>query len=100
MRVRIMRGQVVVREDKSMSSIIEIVGDNPRERKSHRGIVMAMGNPAITKHGHEVAWGFDVGQMVQWHFEKHEGARTRIWPEDGKEAIWLMQQEIDGVIEE
>lgn len=106
--IRITRGWVVVREEKRRSSVIIDPGvASPREIVTHRGVVLAMGNPAIlhgtladheTPADHEVPHGFVVGDMVQFHFAGHEGGRTHEW-EDGKPAVWLAQHEIDAVIE-
>jgi hypothetical protein len=49
-------------------------------------------------NGHDVPHLFAVGDVVQYHFEFREAARTRPWV-DGEDAVWLQQQEIDAVIE-
>ena len=95
-RVRIPRGQVVVRETRQQYSIIVPV-EGPREVKTHRGYVLAMGPPAQVS-GHDVPHGFAVGDEVIFHWEKSEKAFTRAWI-DGEDACWMMQHEIDGVIE-
>ena len=89
--VRVMRGQCVVREIEPIGSAsLWTPGPGQREQKTHRGVVLAIGKPAI--HGKcEVPWGFDVGDVVQFHFEHNQEAATRTWPEDGKPATWLPQ---------
>ncbi len=94
-----MRGQVVVREVIAASSILWTPDPNEREVKTHRGVVLGMGAPALTKHGHEAPHGFKVGDHVQFHFvHLRENSRNE-WV-DGKDAFWLPQIAIDGVIEE
>jgi hypothetical protein len=53
---------------------------------------------SITCKHVEVPYGFESGDTVQFHFEDHQEKRTREWT-DGKPSLWLMQREIDGVIE-
>ena len=103
-RVRVMRGQVVVRE---------LVDVNPFwlpepsgwDKRTHRGIVLALGEPARTPvrwdgtGGAEIPFGFRVGDIVQYHFEHHQDAWTQPWPDDGKPATWLAQSNVDAVWE-
>lgn len=103
MQIRLFPGQVVVREDhaaqyKGAIVIPDTVMANERARKWHRGKVIAKGPPA-TWHGHAVPHGFDVGDEVLFHFAHHEKSRTRPWPHDGLDAVWLTQAEIDAVVE-
>lgn len=105
--VRLFPGMVVVRENirghYGRSSIIvpDTVMADERSRRWHRGKVIAMGPPARLDGGTgpEVPQGFRAGDEILFHFEKHEKARTRPWPPDGEPAVWLMQQEIDAVLE-
>ena len=103
---RLMRGQVVVRElDVSASAVLWTPGQGKRQERTHRGIVLGMGPPALTpvtwngKGGHPVDHGFKVGDVVQYHFNTHQEAWTMPWPPDGLPATWLPQESIDGVWE-
>jgi co-chaperonin GroES (HSP10) len=98
MRIRVMRGQAVVREIKPRSSSLWHPAENEREVKTHRGVVLALGEPAQV-NGHDVPWGFGVGDQVVYHHEKWEKGATRPWPPDGLDATWMGQVEIDGVWE-
>lgn len=98
MKVRLLRGQVVVREIKRTSSIIITPDANPRSIKTHRGIVLQMGPPALFDNRHEVPFFFNVGDEVIFHFDEHEDKRTRKWV-DGEPAVWLKQMEVDAVVE-
>ena len=95
--IRLMRGQVAVRETPpEPSSILWTPTPNPREVTTHRGVVLALGAPSLI-NGREVAWGFDVGGVVQFHFEHNEKAHTLPWI-DGGDAVWLPQRCVDAVI--
>jgi hypothetical protein len=106
------RGWVVVREEKRRSSIIVDPGfgeDVARQTKTHRGRVLAIGPPALL-HGFETVDGvkaprdwevphlFEVGDIVQFHFEGTEKGRTTVWS-DGESCLCMAQREIDAVIE-
>jgi hypothetical protein len=69
---------------------------NPRETKTHTGVVLGMGAPSLTKGGAEVPQGFVVGDVVQYHFEHHQAAATRVWT-DGKLAHVVPQWCVDAV---
>jgi hypothetical protein len=105
-RVRLMRGQVVVRElDASPSSALWTPDPRARARdvKTHRGLVLALGPPArVTEHpsSAEVPYGFEVGAIVQYHFGAvgTQASRTRAWT-DGEPATWLCAAEVDAVWE-
>lgn len=94
--MRLLRGRVVVREDVSPSNILWTPEPGKRTVNTHRGVVLAVGAPAEAYPDIPVPHGFEVGDSVAFHFEHHEEARTRPWL-DGKPAIWLTQQEVDGV---
>lgn len=102
-----MRGQVVVREDvKAHYSTSIIVPDtvmaNERSRKTHRGVVIAVGRPArvhANRPSAEVPHGFAPGDEVVYHYTHNEKAHTRKWPPDGEDATWVPQGNIDAVIE-
>jgi hypothetical protein len=103
-RLRLMRGQVVVRElDAPDSSSLWTPEPGVRQVKTHRGVVLGVGPPArLTEHpsSPEVPHGFAVGDVVQYHFEAMgtQAARTRAWL-DGEDAVWLHQAEVDAVWE-
>lgn len=104
--LRIPRGAVVVREmlahGYSEFPSLVIPGRDKqvsaRDRKSHVGVVIAMGPHRQTKKGVEVDPGFVVGDVVTWHWETHEKSWTRPWPPDGEDACWLPTDCIDGVV--
>lgn len=110
MKVRLLRGQVVVREDKDAEFrhlCILVPGPStkhdkdavPRSRAWHKGTVLAMGEPMRTEKGVEVEPGFDVGDTVFFHFDHHEKSWTRPWV-DGEEAVWVPQWCVDAVEEQ
>jgi co-chaperonin GroES (HSP10) len=94
-----LRGQCVVREVFETSKSIWTPTPNPfdRDQKTHRGVVLALGPPSLVK-GREVPWGFSVGDTVLYHWEHNEKGSTADWG-DVKDAKWLMQREVDGVVE-
>ena len=94
---RPMRGQVVVREVYEHHSIWTPTPSNPRDVTSHRGIVLALGPPSIVG-GVEIPHGFKVGDTVLYHWEHNEKGSTAAWG-DVPDAKWLMQREIDAVVE-
>lgn len=96
--IRPLRGRVVIREDKRHSSIIEIVGVDPRTITTHRGTVIAVGPPVLLDSGAEVPLHFKAGDVVQFHFEATEKGRTTDW-EDERGVVVMCQREIDAVIE-
>ncbi len=108
--IRVMRGQVVIREDldaahRQFSHIVTLRsrdGDDAkaeqRARTSHRGVVLAMGPPARTKKDVEVDPGFKVGDEVYFVWSHLEKAWTRPWPDDGLDAAWVPQQNVLAVV--
>jgi co-chaperonin GroES (HSP10) len=112
MNIRLLRGQVVVREDLDADTshfthiVVPGVNDDERHdpdarqraRKWHRGVVLAKGAPMLTPKGVEVPHGFEVGDVVIFHWIHREKSWTREWV-DGKLAAWLPQAAIDAVVE-
>ncbi len=106
--IRLLRGMVVIREhtkadtEQFRNIIIPAVSTQhdrhavARARKWHRGTVLAMGPPALTKKGAEVPHDFKVGDVVYFHFVHHEEGFTRPWS-DGELATWVPQSAIDAV---
>jgi co-chaperonin GroES (HSP10) len=100
-----LRGRVVIREHKAArfdafpSLVIpdQAMADE-RARTSHIGTVLGMGPPVQTSSGADIAHGFKVGDTVTFHFEATEEGRKAPW-EDGLEALWMAQREVDAVIE-
>lgn len=92
-----LRGRVVIRELFEDGTIWTPQG-NPRERLTHRGVVLALGAPALTPSGAEVPYEYGVGDTVQFHFTATEKGRIAPWS-DGKPALWMAWFEIDAVIE-
>ncbi len=80
-----------------------------QDRKSHRGRVVAMGAPALTRKGRRpIEQGFRTGMMVHYVFAKlsdHDGghgsyseeARLGVWPPTGEEVTWIAQEEVIAV---
>lgn len=107
---RVLRGQVVVREelDAAHAHYRHIVTLREREgtdedaeraaRKFHIGRVLAMGPPATTSRGVEVPHGFAVGDRVVFVWTHLEKAWTRNWLDD-EPAAWLPQQNVMAVLE-
>jgi co-chaperonin GroES (HSP10) len=88
-----------VRETKrKFSSVIETPLYNAREEQNHRGTVLAVGAGAFTRTGVPVACEAKIGDEVFFHFEFTEKGRTAPWI-DGEPAVWLLQREVDAVIE-
>ena len=107
MKLRLLRGRVVIREDRQHSSIIHVVDNDPRATVTHRGEVLAVGPPVETEHYdpktqrstfHEVPLHYAVGDTVQYHFEATEAGRTMTWGE-WEGVLVMAQREIDGVVE-
>ncbi len=99
MKIRLMPGQVVIREETpEASAVLWTPTPGARETHTHTGRVLAHGPPArVNGTGAEVPHGFTVGDLVQYHFTSHEGVATNVWPLDGKVAVWLPQENVDGV---
>jgi hypothetical protein len=96
-RVRLMRGQVVVRElDAPASARLWTPAPGARQTTTHRGIVLGIGPHPAPGASH----GFEVGDVVQYHFGAvgTAKARTRSWT-DGEPATWLTWEEVDAVWE-
>jgi hypothetical protein len=99
MGVRLLRGQVVVREEALRPSVIWSPDPKQRGQTTHRGRVIGMGPPAVLR-GIEQPQDFAVGDLVQYHFSGHnQDAFTRTWPDDGLPATWVPQQDVDAVLE-
>lgn len=61
------RGQAYVQVQEPKSDVLVLLAEDPREQKSHRGKVLALGPPArLTDHpdAPEVPWGVAVGDDV------------------------------------
>ena len=103
-RTRVMRGQCVVREIGDEMGGLWTPRANERQVKTHRGIVLAIGQPALQGFWvrgrfvqQPVPWGFHVGDIVQYHFVHNKEGFTMRWPEDGELATWIPQACVDGV---
>ena len=104
--VRLLRGRVIVRELDPTSSIWMPV-QTARNVRTHRGVVLGMGPPAVQEFVVDgvsrlvdVPHGFKVGDVVQYHFEHHQEAWTQVWPPDGKLATLIAQEFVDAVVED
>jgi hypothetical protein len=66
--------------------------------RTHVGRVLALGPPArLNGSGPEVPHGFEVGDLVQYHLTHLEKMATNPWPPDGEMAVWVPQENVDGV---
>ena len=97
MGVRLLRGQVVVREELEASAFLWTPSGDPRETVTHRGRVLAKGPPALLM-GHEVPHGFEVGDLVIFSWSHHEKSFSREWV-DGEKAAWIKQSDVHAVVE-
>lgn len=113
MKVRLLRGQVVVREIAWESSkTIWTPDPTQRQQTTHRGRVLEMGPPMLRcvvdknggcvldgcPHNIEVPHYFKKGDVVVYHYTHHQDAHTRNWV-DNEPASWVPQYNIDAVIE-
>ena len=107
MKLRLLRGRILIREDRRHSSIIIAPTGDPRATVTHRGEVLAVGPPVETQHYdpatrrstfHEVPLHYKVGDFVQFHFEATEKGRTMTWGE-WEGVLCMAQREIDAVLE-
>lgn len=110
--VKPLRGRVVIRPDSPTHFGHIVLPDMHRDWKreadrslgrraqsSHRGRVLAMGEPARNPAGHEVPHGFKVGDAVVYVWTHNEKEFTKPWT-DGQECCWVSQEEVISVIDE
>ena len=98
--MKLLRGRIAIREDKrtqTTGSLWTPEGSD-RDRVSHRGKVLAMGDPPLTRKGFEVPPDFAPGDEVIFHFEWNEKASTRDWV-DGLPCVYVTQECVDAVVE-
>ena len=100
-----LRGRVVIKEHKQSSSIIHVVGGDPREETTHRGLVLAVGPGGAYDHPRYGAEGPDQpfepkpGDVVQFHFVGTEKGRTVDYPALGWVGVLVMaHREVDAII--
>src|ERR1019366_4051234 len=90
-RYRPMRGQAYVRVLQQKSKLVIELDKDPREVHSHRGIVLALGEPArVTDHpdSPEVPWGCNVGdEVVYAMFVWVDKMRVLAFKDDGNVCI-------------
>ncbi len=97
--IRLMRGQVVIRETKTPpSEVVWTPEEKARSVKIHRGRVLAMGPPAEMPSGAPVPHGFDVGDVVLYTWTHNEKAFTMPWV-DGENASWIPQVNVQAVLD-
>lgn len=99
MRVRLLRGQIVVREVHGGSRLLWTPRAGRRQIHTHLGLVLGIG-PGAELGGVAQPVAFAVGDIVGWHWEHNEDAFTLEWPEDGRLAIWIPHRCVDYVCEE
>lgn len=99
---RPMRGQAYVQVLQQKSKLVIELDKDPREVHSHRGIVLALGEPArLTDHpdSPEVPWGVEVGQEVVYAmFVWLDKMRVLSFKDDGAVCV-VAQGELCGVVE-
>jgi len=94
-QLRLLRGRVLVKLLPEVESeLILIDTSQSRVPVVHRGVVVAMGEPALDKRGREVAPCFSIGDTVM--FLAQHKSRTVELEED---YVSLAQKEIEGVCE-
>ena len=96
--IRLLRGQVAIRETPQKSSVIWTPEEQQRQVKTHRGLVLGLGPPRL-RGGVEVPYDFEVGDTVLYHFTHHREGWTHPWPEDGLPATWVPAYSVDAVLE-
>jgi co-chaperonin GroES (HSP10) len=103
--VRVLRGRAIIREAEplQLGRIIipqDYYDKHRRDTKSHRGVVLDMGAPQLTRKGVEVPPGFRVGDVVHYIFslQGSEQLRTVAWT-DGKTAHVMAHEEVIAVEE-
>lgn len=106
--MRLLRGRVLIREDlkADTSHFSRIIAPDvstkhdekavARARTWHRGVVLQIGPPAMTRKGVEVPHGFAVGDVVIFHWAHAES----MWTIDlGEGLVVAVPQEcVDAVI--
>lgn len=98
--MKLLRGRIVIREIREPRGPLWTPDPNPKVVHTHVGRVLAMGPAALSSsraEAREVAPGFVVGDVVQYHFTHLEKLATNLW-EDGKKAHWIPQENVDAVI--
>jgi co-chaperonin GroES (HSP10) len=107
--MRLLRGRVLVREDLKADTdhflriiVPDVFTTHDKDavavaRTWHRGTVIQIGPPALTKKGVEVPHGFAVGDVVLFHWAHAE----RMWSLDLGEGVVvaLPQDCVDVVLE-
>ena len=96
--IRPLKGRAVIRERKPSSDVLVLLDGNPREEKSHRGTVLALGDPAECPNGAPIPWGCEVGDEVVYVWHHMEKLTTAPW-DDGKPASWVPHTSILAVVE-
>ncbi len=95
--VKLLRGRVLVKllpEVESASGLVLIDTRQAREAVMHRGVVVAMGEPALDKRQRLIEPGFKVGDTVAF-LAQHKSRDVEL----SETYVALAQKEIEGVIE-
>ena len=93
-------GYCAVRDVTTASKLIWTPEGKPREVRTHRGVIVALGDMPRTVTGARVPWEVRVGDVVQFHYNYHQGNRELDWPDTGESVVMLVADELDLVIEE
>jgi|HubBroStandDraft_6_1064221.scaffolds.fasta_scaffold1341823_2 co-chaperonin GroES (HSP10) len=112
----VLQGRVAVEEIlPTTSGLVHLVDGyhkaHERDRKSHRGRVVAMGGPACTRSGKPIAPCFAVGDEVLFVLDKlsdhsdygswTEKNREGLWPPGGEtKVLWIAQEEVIAVVDD
>lgn len=108
MRLRLLPGRVAVRELLPLKVGRIYLPDNFHETKeneeartSHRARVLAVGPPARTAKGVELAPEFSIGDVVIFVFglQGCEKYRRGVWLGDGEPCTWIAQEEVIAIVD-
>jgi hypothetical protein len=98
--IRLLRGQVVIREEHDRISTILWTAGQRRGKEARIGVVLAMGPPSFYDYSGrcvEVPYGFAVGDRVVFAWVSNPDQFTLPWI-DGKPAAWIPQGAVLGVL--
>lgn len=94
-QVRLLRGRVLVKLLPEVESALVLIDTRQaREAVLHRGVVVAMGAPALDKRGNEIVPDFKVDDTVAF-LAQHKSRDVEL----SETYVALAQKEIEGVCE-
>lgn len=93
--VKLLRGRVLVKLLPEVESTLVLIDTRQaREAVMHRGVVVAMGEPALDKKQRPIPPGFAIGDTVAF-LAQHKSRDVEL----SETYVALAQKEIEGVIE-